>query len=126
MNKEPMSRRAFLRGATIFAVAPVAIAAKSQLSFWERLSKGFEKIAERLLPAYRRRKQRDAIIAHALDTKESRAILAKSMVEPIKTSLMYQGIGRKLLTVDELPQGAIPRYERDIAVRSHVIPKRVA
>jgi hypothetical protein len=68
--------------------------------------------------------QKEAIIAAALDTAEGRTVLAQAMVEPIKTSLMYQGIGRKLLMVDELPQGAIPRYERDIAVRSHVIPKR--
>ena len=70
--------------------------------------------------------QKEAIIAAALDTAEGRTVLAQAMVEPIKTSLMYQGIGRKLLMVDELPQGAIPRYERDIAVRSHVIPKRGA
>ena len=68
--------------------------------------------------------QREQIIAMALDTAEGRTALAQAMVEPIKTSLMYQGIGRKLLMVDELPQGALPRYERDIAVRSYVIPKR--
>jgi len=68
--------------------------------------------------------QREAIIAAALDTSEGRTVLAQAMVEPIKTALMYQGIGRKLLMVDELPQGALPRYERDIAVKSYVIPKR--
>lgn len=46
------------------------------------------------------------------------------MVEPIKISLEYQAIGRKLLMVDELPNGALPRYERDIAIKSYVIPKR--
>ena len=46
------------------------------------------------------------------------------MVEPIKIALEYQAIGRKLLMVDELPQGALPRYERDVAVKSYVIPKR--
>jgi len=68
--------------------------------------------------------QREQIIAVALESAEGRTALAQAMVEPIKTSLMYQGIGRKLLMVDELPQGALPRYERDIAVRSYVIPKR--
>lgn len=68
--------------------------------------------------------QREAIIAQALETPEGRTALAQAMVEPIKTSLMYQGIGRKLLMVDELPQGALARYERDVAVKSYVIPKR--
>ena len=68
--------------------------------------------------------QREQIIAMALDTADGRLALAQAMVEPIKTSLMYQAIGRKLLMVDELPQGALPRYERDIAVKSYVIGKR--
>ena len=49
--------------------------------------------------------QRESIIAMALETAEGRTALAQAMVEPIKTSLMYQAIGRKLLMVDELPQG---------------------
>ena len=68
--------------------------------------------------------QREAIIAMALETAEGRTALAQAMVEPIKTSLMYQAIGRKLMMVDELPQGALARYERDVAVKSYVIPKR--
>lgn len=68
--------------------------------------------------------QRETIIAAALATPEGRVALAQAMVEPIKTSLLYQGIIRKLLMVDELPQGALPRYERDISVKSYVIPKR--
>ena len=68
--------------------------------------------------------QRELVIATALETVEGRTALAQAMVEPIKTSLMYQGIGRKLFMVDELPQGALARYERDIAVRSYVVAKR--
>jgi len=48
------------------------------------------------------------------------------MVEPIKTLSCTKRIGRKLLMVDELPQGALARYERDVAVKSYVIPKRGA
>jgi hypothetical protein len=68
--------------------------------------------------------QKEEIIAQALETPEGRVALAQAMVEPIKISLEYQAIGRKLLMVDELPQGALPRYERDVAVVSYVIPKR--
>lgn len=46
------------------------------------------------------------------------------MVEPIKRALEYQAIGRKLLLVDELPQGALARYEKDVASVAHVIGRR--
>ena len=68
--------------------------------------------------------QRETVIAQALQTPEGRTALAQAMVEPIKTSLMYQAIGRKILMVDELPQGTLARYERDVAVKSYIIPKR--
>lgn len=68
---------------------------------------------------------REMIIAQTLDTPEGRAALAKAMVEPIKESLMYQAIGQKLLKVEELPQGALARYERDVSVKSHVVARRI-
>lgn len=68
----------------------------------------------------------EQVFAQALQTPEGRVVLAQAMVEPIKIALEYQAIGRKLLMVDELPQGALPRYERDVAVKSYVIPKRGA
>jgi len=40
---------------------------------------------------------RESIIAAALNTPEGRKALAEAMTEPIKTSLMYHNIGRKLL-----------------------------
>lgn len=46
---------------------------------------------------------REHIIANALNTPEGRRALAQAMEEPVRTSLMYQNIGRKLLTVDTLP-----------------------
>lgn len=55
--------------------------------------------------------RRKYIVAQALETDEGRAALAQSMVEPIRRSLEYQSIGRKLLMVDELPEGALARYE---------------
>ena len=48
------------------------------------------------------------------------------MVEPIRRSLEYQAVGRKLLLVDELPQGAYARYERDVAATATVISRRGA
>jgi len=48
------------------------------------------------------------------------------VVEPIRRSLEYQAVGRKLLMVDELPQGALARYERDVASIAWVVSRRGA
>jgi hypothetical protein len=69
---------------------------------------------------------REQIVAAALETAEGKTALAQAMVEPIKNALMYQAIGRKLLLVDELPQGVLPRYERDVTAKSFVVGKRGA
>lgn len=70
--------------------------------------------------------QKEAIIAQALNTDEGRVALAQAMVEPIRRSLEYQAVGRKLLLVDELPQGALARYERDVTSIAHIISRRGA
>lgn len=70
--------------------------------------------------------QKEEIIAQALNTEEGRVALAQAMVEPIRRSLEYQAVGRKLLMVDELPQGALARYERDVAAVAHVVSRRGA
>lgn len=70
--------------------------------------------------------EKESIIAQALETDEGRVALAQSMVEPIRRSLEYQAVGRKLLMVDELPQGALARYERDVAAVAHIVARRGA
>jgi hypothetical protein len=70
--------------------------------------------------------EREALIAQALNTEEGRTALAQAMVEPIRRALEYQAVGRKLLMVDELPQGALPRYERDVRSLAFVISRRGA
>jgi len=69
---------------------------------------------------------REALIAQALETDEGRVALAQAMVEPIRRALEYQAVGRKLLMVDELPQGALARYERDVRSVARVISRRGA
>lgn len=69
---------------------------------------------------------RNQIVAMALETNEGKTALAQAMVEPIKNSLLYQSISRKLLLVDELGQGILPRYERDVTAKSYVVGKRGA
>ena len=45
-------------------------------------------------------------------------------MNPIRISLDYQGVGRKLLVVDPLPQGALPVYDKDVDARAFVVSKR--
>jgi hypothetical protein len=70
--------------------------------------------------------EREALIAQALETDEGRVALAQAMVEPIRRALEYQAVGRKLIMVDELPQGALARYERDVRSVAFVISRRGA
>ena len=70
--------------------------------------------------------KRAQLIAQAMDTPEGRVALAQAMVEPIRRALEYQAVGRKLLMVDELPQGAYARYEKDVRATAYVIPRRGA
>lgn len=47
-------------------------------------------------------------------TTEGRLAFVQAMVTPIRRTLDYQAVGRRLLMVDELPQGAYARYQRDV------------
>jgi len=68
--------------------------------------------------------QKEYLISKALETEEGRMALAQAMANPIRTSLDYQGVGRKLLVVDPLPQGALPVYDKDVDAKAYVISKR--
>jgi hypothetical protein len=70
--------------------------------------------------------EKELIMTAAMDDANGRLALAQLMVDPIKVALEYQAIGRKLLLVDELPQGVIPRYEKDVYAVASVISKRGA
>jgi hypothetical protein len=65
--------------------------------------------------------QRDELIKQALNTQEGKIALGQAMANPIRRNLDYQGVGRKALVVDPLPQGALPVYDRDIDVKAVVI-----
>lgn len=65
--------------------------------------------------------QRDELIKRALMTQEGKVALAQAMANPIRKNLDYQGVGRRVLVVDPLPQGALPVYDRDIDVAACVV-----
>lgn len=70
--------------------------------------------------------QKEYLIAKALESPQGREALAQVMSNPIRTSLDYQGIGRKLFVVDPLPQGALPIYDKDVDAKAFVLSKRGA
>ena len=65
--------------------------------------------------------QRDELISRAIMTHEGKVALAQAMANPIRRNLDYQGIARRALVVDPLPQGALPVYDRDIDVAAVVV-----
>lgn len=56
---------------------------------------------------------RSRIIEQYLANTSGREQLARAMVQPLRQRLDYQSIGRRTFLVDEMPQGALPVYDRD-------------
>ncbi len=65
--------------------------------------------------------QKDELVRRALMTTEGKIALGQAMANPIRRNLDYQGVGRRVLVVDTLPQGALPVYDSDIDVVSVVV-----
>jgi len=65
--------------------------------------------------------QKESMLAQALMSHEGKVALGQAMANPIRRNLDYQGVGRKALVVDPLPQGALPVYDKDIDVAATVI-----
>lgn len=63
----------------------------------------------------------DELVSRAVLTQDGKVALAQSMANPIRRNLDYQGIARRLLVVDPLPQGVNPTYDRDIDVSAVVV-----
>lgn len=65
--------------------------------------------------------QKEDLLRMALTSEKGKVALGQAMANPIRRNLDYQGIGRKALRVDPLPQGALPVYDVDIEVEAVVI-----
>lgn len=70
-------------------------------------------ITSRGVVTSREKYTKDYIISKYLSTHFGRSTLAQSMVQPLRTRLDYQGIARKAFAIQQLPQGALPVYDRD-------------
>lgn len=64
---------------------------------------------------------KDDLIKEALLSGEGKVALAQAMALPIRRNLDYSGVARRALVVDNIPQGALPLYERDIDVTAAVV-----
>lgn len=56
------------------------------------------------------------VINQYLSTSAGRQQLAAAMANPIHRNLNYAGIARKIFQVQQLPQGALPYYNKDIDI----------
>jgi len=61
------------------------------------------------------------IIADYLKTAGGRARLAASMTQPLRSRRDYTSVGRKTFLVEQLPDGALPIYDKDANVTAYVI-----
>lgn len=52
-------------------------------------------------------------LQEALRSAEGRSRLAQAMVAPLRARMDYQSVGRRAFLVEQLPQGALPVYDRD-------------
>lgn len=65
--------------------------------------------------------QKDDMVKRALQTTEGKIALGQAMALPIRRNLDYQGVARRALVVDPLPNGALAVYDRDIDVAAVVV-----
>jgi len=61
------------------------------------------------------------IISEYLKTATGRAKLAASMTQPLRTRRDYTAVGRKTFLVEQLPDGALPIYDKDPDVTAYVV-----
>ena len=65
--------------------------------------------------------QKMQLIGQYIGTPEGRAKLAASMQQPLRTRRDYSSVGRKAALVEQLPDGALPIYDKDPEVSAYVI-----
>jgi len=61
------------------------------------------------------------IISEYIKTAGGRAKLAASMTQPLRLRRDYTSVGRKTFLVEQLPDGALPIYDKDAGVTAYVV-----
>lgn len=65
--------------------------------------------------------QKQRIISELIKTASGRQRLAASMVQPLRRRRDYTSVARKAYLVEQLPDGALPIYDRDPDVTAYVV-----
>jgi len=65
--------------------------------------------------------QKQRLISEYIKTAAGRAKLAASMTQPLRTRRDYTAVGRKTFLVEQLPDGALPIYDKDPDVTAYVV-----
>jgi len=61
------------------------------------------------------------IISRHIKTAAGRARLAASMIQPLRSRRDYTSVGRRTFLVEQLPDGALPIYDKDPDVTAYVV-----
>ena len=61
------------------------------------------------------------LISEYIKTPAGRAKLAASLTQPLRTRRDYTSVGRKTFLVEQLPDGALPIYDKDPDVTAYVV-----
>jgi HK97 family phage major capsid protein len=61
------------------------------------------------------------VISEYIKTAAGRAKLAQSMIQPLRLRRDYTAVGRKTFLVEQLPDGALPIYDKDPDVTAYVV-----
>lgn len=65
--------------------------------------------------------QKQALLGNLLNDEVGRKKLASSMTQPLRSRRDYASVARKAFLVEQLPDGAIPVYDKDAEVTAYVI-----
>ena len=61
------------------------------------------------------------LISEFIGTQAGRHKLAASMTQPLRMRRDYMAVGRKTFLVEQLPDGALPIYDKDPDVTAYVV-----
>lgn len=64
---------------------------------------------------------KEQVVDKYIGTSQGRKRLASSMIQPLRERRDYSSVGRKTFLVEQLPDGALPIYDKDPDVVAYVI-----
>jgi hypothetical protein len=65
--------------------------------------------------------EKNEIISAYIKTSQGRQRLAASMIQPLRKRRDYNSVGRRAFFVEQLPDGALPIYDKDPNVTAYVV-----